>query len=222
MICFATIDRLNAEWRHLLTSPESTCQLRRWTSQCPELTDATDLASVLTSISATPDPVLSYLIRVGQNLGDQLALRTVVQSMLKGLLKRCGGPAEYTDGVSHLWEIVRTYPLDRRPHSIAANVLLDTVKRARRQLNEDNSADHDLTVGHYEFDPATRFGGVEWTTGRLLRAAVELQLLPVSAMQLLSHHLRRPDPDTQGHQRRHGRLTGHKPSALPPARDSDP
>lgn len=49
-----------------------------------------------------------------------------------------------------------------------ANVLLDTVKRARRQLSDANSADNDLTVGHYEFDPASRFGGVEWTAGRLL------------------------------------------------------
>lgn len=185
MICFATVDRLNAEWRHLSTSPESTHHLRRWTSECPELTEATDMASVLTSISETPDAVLSYLIRVGQDLGDELALRTIVQSMLKGLLKRSGGPAEYTDAVSHLWETVRTYPLDRRPRSIAANVLLDTMKRARRQPSDANSADNDLTVGHYEFDPASRFGGVEWTAGRLLRAAVELQLLPVCAVELL-------------------------------------
>lgn len=185
VICFATVDRLNAEWRHLSTSPESTQHLHRWTNRCPELTEATDMTSVLTSISESPDPVLSFLIRVGQDLGDELALRTVVQSMLRGLLNRCGGPAEYTDAVSHLWETVRTYPLDRRPRSIAANVLLDTVKRTRRQLSETNSVDSDLTVGHYEFDPASRFGGIEWTAGRLLRAAVELQLLPACAMELL-------------------------------------
>lgn len=186
MISYDTVDRLNAEWRCLTDSPDTDSRLHLWADQCPVLATASNLDVVLEVVSAQPDLVLGYLIGVGQ-AGDQFALRVVMQATLKGLLRRAGGRVCYDDALSFLWETIQTYPLARRPSSIAANVLLDTMKRARRQLAVATSAADDPSqyVGHYDFDPTAAFGELEWTTGRLLRAAVELQLLPPSALALL-------------------------------------
>jgi hypothetical protein len=78
------------------------------------------------------DAVLLPLVRVAAE--DPLAGRVVLQLLLPGVVRLAGrirwlfgedaGPA----AVAATWERIRTYPVDRRPCAVAANVLLDARK----------------------------------------------------------------------------------------------
>jgi len=44
--------------------------------------------------------------------------------------------------LAHAWERIRRYPLERRPRRIAANVLLDTLRRTMRELERERRRRH--------------------------------------------------------------------------------
>jgi hypothetical protein len=127
------VDRLNHEWAALvLDSPDT---LTGWCQTCRPLSSCRSLDEVLQSIRSAPDEVLAFLIHRCQ-LGDMIAGRTVLQSMLGKLVKMSytGVAARESnaldDLVTHMWCQIARYPLSARPLRVAANLTLDTLKAA--------------------------------------------------------------------------------------------
>lgn len=91
------------------------------------------LDHVLDHVRANPDAVLLALLELVAD-GDTLAGRAVVQSMLPKLITmaRRDPDHELPDYVSWMWLVLSSYPLARRRRRVAANLALDTLKRATR------------------------------------------------------------------------------------------
>lgn len=118
MDCRVTLHMLNQEWDRLA----QVTQITEWVLQEPALAGATDLTDLLPLIRSAPDATLSALLRLG-SAGEPVAFRVVFQSMLGMLARRCRHQPELLEeAVSELWLLIAEYPLQRRPHAIAANL----------------------------------------------------------------------------------------------------
>jgi hypothetical protein len=86
---------------------------------------------VLQSVRFNPDLVLGELIEACQ-AGDALAGRVIVQALLpKVILMSTSNPYPPVEHIlSALWIRIARYRLDKRPRSIAANLVLDARKDA--------------------------------------------------------------------------------------------
>jgi len=116
------VAQLNAEWEDMAW--------RRavWLDGSPTF------GEVLARIRANPDHVLMDLITACQ-MGYPEAGRIIVQALLPKVILMSAsypnpGAASLT---SALWIRISTYPLDRRPRSVAANLLLDAKKDVLRE-----------------------------------------------------------------------------------------
>lgn len=154
---FAT--RLDAEWEHLAGSPVAVRTLVRWGQSEPALADFTDLEALRAAAQdrdnlARGDQILAALVRLAAITGhdDILATRVVMQLLIPGavrlsntLANLLGDPATSEALVfSELAIRIRTYPWQRRPHRIAANLLLD----CRQQLTRAHRRTHpEIAVG---------------------------------------------------------------------------
>lgn len=130
-----TLVRLDAEWRDLTQSPQSTDALERWQRDEPALGNGGSLDDVLVRRrdSAAAPSILSALARLAPR--EPLAARTLLQALIPGLVRLAtttgyDDPCALDELVSLAWERIRTYPATRHG-SVAANVLLDTRKRYR-------------------------------------------------------------------------------------------
>jgi hypothetical protein len=132
----ATLVRLDAEWRDLADSTQSTDSLAEWQRQDPALGDGGGLDDLL---ARRRDPeaapaILAGLARLAPT--EPLAARVLLQALVPGLVRLAAtagydDPAALDELVSLAWERIRTYPATRHG-SVAANVLLDTRKRYRQ------------------------------------------------------------------------------------------
>lgn len=88
----------------------------------------------LEAIRDNPDSVLLTLIDTG-NAGDNLARRVIVQTLLgKLVLMSAKDPgAELGDYVAQLCVRIAGYPTRRRRRSVAANLVLDTLKAVKAE-----------------------------------------------------------------------------------------
>jgi DNA-directed RNA polymerase specialized sigma24 family protein len=130
------VGALNREWRYLVGDAGRgyAARVASWSERHPELQSCHSLADVLCHIRDESDNALAALIAVMRS-GDDLAGRVILQSQigrLVGMAQRdvCTGVDDY---VAALWCEIRTYPLERRPRRIAANLALDTLKAVRRE-----------------------------------------------------------------------------------------
>ena len=133
------VSRLEREWV-TLRRPLA-LRLREWGEEEPALArfhSADELTRCLLAPGpwAARDSVLAALL--ARTRIDPLAGRVVLQAMLPGL-KRVAERAilDVRDReelwqllLAFTWERIRTYPLERRPRRIAANLLLDARRRA--------------------------------------------------------------------------------------------
>ncbi|HET9647124.1 MAG TPA: hypothetical protein VFP34_02705 [Microlunatus sp.] len=122
---------LNREWCSIASEQPELPD--RWRPMFPGLDPDSSIDDVLRAVRADPDPSLGGLLRLCGG-GDLLAGRVVLQAMLGKLvlMARRDPHAPLDDYVSAAWLQIRTYPLDRRPIRIAANLALDTLKVVRR------------------------------------------------------------------------------------------
>ncbi|MCL1907239.1 MAG: hypothetical protein FWG08_04915 [Propionibacteriaceae bacterium] len=111
--------RLNQEWEEYAQHPPT------W------LSSASTLHQILNSIRHDPDHVLTELLTACQD-GHVLAGRTIIQALLpKIILMSTANPFPPVEHIlSALWIRIAHYPLTKRPHSIAANLVLDARKDA--------------------------------------------------------------------------------------------
>ena len=129
---YTLITELNEEWARLVSRHRDAVP---W----PDLSRCGDLGDVLAAIRYEPDETLRLLLRKAID-GDQLAARTVLQAMLGKVVRLAQSHpgAGIDDFVAALWCRIRTYPLQRRPSSIAANLALDTRKDVLAQLRRSD------------------------------------------------------------------------------------
>jgi DNA-directed RNA polymerase specialized sigma24 family protein len=155
------IERLEAEWPTLASGP-LLARLRTWSKQEPALASFATPQQLLRQLRSlrgrhrAEDKILAALLRQAQT--DPLAARVVLQALLpglKGLARRILLEASERDELwsallAHCWERIRSYPLERRPTRIAANTLLDTLKKTTHELRR-NRRDRD----QYTHEPPT-------------------------------------------------------------------
>lgn len=138
------LDRLDREWQ-ALASGALPARLRVWAREEPALAAFATPASLIRFLQSREagrdkDAVLRALL--AQSRVDPLAGRVVLQALgpgLKGVAKRIFLDADDVEQLWQLllasaWEQIRTYPLERRPHRIAANLLLDSMRATLSEL----------------------------------------------------------------------------------------
>lgn len=125
-----TLTALNHEWQALCGEhPDLPAS---WRLACGAIPPGTRLEDLLAAVRADPDPVLLGLLTL-QRAGDPWAGRVVVQAMLGKLVRMAARDAEASlgDYLAAMWERVAFYPVDRRRHRVAANLVLDTLKAVK-------------------------------------------------------------------------------------------
>ena len=142
-MCRPAFDALDRSWATLVHSPEAAAALDRW---APEpLFAAPDLDTLVDRIWAATkaDADRAHAALAARAPADSTAARVLLQVLRPGLrnLGRRLALGGSFDDVDHellalAWERIRTYPIARRPSSIAANVLLDVRKAYVRGVVE--------------------------------------------------------------------------------------
>jgi hypothetical protein len=136
---------LEAEWSELAVSPQAVVAVETWAGSDFSLLGLKNLRDVVhivqrSGLPSGGDQVLACLATRAPS--DPLAARALLQAVLYGLIRiavdfRC---ATHSDEelasivVAAAYERIRTYPIERRPRSIAANILLDTRQKVSRSL----------------------------------------------------------------------------------------
>jgi DNA-directed RNA polymerase specialized sigma24 family protein len=141
---------LDAEWRGLLRGELGT-RFRVWRAEDGALKQFGDPDALIAFLHRRGTPhvkdavLLVLLIRAPR---EQLAGRVVLQAMLPGLKSLSGRLAHSVVSFEELWQIlfaclwerIVTYPVDRRPSRVAANLLRDTLKRTLAELRREANA----------------------------------------------------------------------------------
>jgi len=153
------VERLEAEWAGLAAGP-LVGRLPLWAAAEPALSGFATCQQLLRHLrglrgrTEAEDAILAALIR--QARSDPLAARVVLQALLPGLKRLAGRilleahqrEELWSALLAHCWERIRCYPLERRPTRIAANLLLDTLKKTtrefRRELRDRDRFGHEL------------------------------------------------------------------------------
>lgn len=147
------ITALETEWGRLVYSPRALAAVNSW-----KLIDTRfwSLDEVLQAAGyrgkkcdPVADQVLAGIVRRAGH--DPLAARIVLQRVLppivaiarrRGKLRSIGFDVALGLALSHAWEIIRAYPIERRPAKIAANIVRDIEyfafvrENRRRPVNE--------------------------------------------------------------------------------------
>ena len=133
---------LDADWALVQHSSEATEALRRWRRDDQALASLGDLSALVAAaerrgVPERTDAILSALARRAPD--DGIAARVLLQLLLPGaraMARRLwwiGTPDETAAAVIEaVYERIRTYPWQRRPAKIAANVLADATQRLLR------------------------------------------------------------------------------------------
>lgn len=210
------VDELEREWERLESGGEVDAALGRWRQSEPALGFATvaDLISYLADATVDDeghDRVLAALL--GLAGVEPLAVRLVLQRFLPACKRMIGWPeARQRLGVdvwlglvvSTAFEVIVTYPLQRRPTRIAANIVCDVRKRLFAALAEERGAvsrlvdrdqskpEGDEAVGHSRLrprrPPLEEWGAAECSTVEacdLLRRAIRQGHVTAGAAHLI-------------------------------------
>lgn len=152
----------------------TTAVVSTWARRHPALAGCDDLPALMISIGTNPDQVLGALLQE-MATGCPLAPRVVLHAMLPKMrtMARRDPAASLEDYLAHLWLRIRTYPLARRPHRIAANLALDTLKAVKADQTPLLVPVADLDDAPVSLPPSAD----ELSARRLLRAAADLRLI---------------------------------------------
>lgn len=181
------VNALNEEWHQL--GPGHRDVVQSWARGEVALDGCRTAADVLARSQHRPDEVLGVLIALDHE-GVGLAGRIVLQAMLgKMVVMACRDPqAGVDDYVTQLWCRVRSYPLAERPHRIAANLALDTLKAVHAERGGRASATGKRVVPCVPLDLSEAeppSAPVDLSAVRVLRAANELGLIDDPTHRLL-------------------------------------
>lgn len=136
--------QLDKDWQRVVAGGDGRRACLRWSRNDPALAHIQCPQELVDEIRTASDParsdeLLSAIVRLAPN--DAMAARLVLQALIPGLrciARRFSSLAESDEVeatvVAHAWARIRTYPHDRRPRRVAANVVLDTRKDSLRAL----------------------------------------------------------------------------------------
>jgi DNA-directed RNA polymerase specialized sigma24 family protein len=142
-------DLLEREWPQLEGSHGANRALKKWGSEDGDLAPFSSVEDLMAPAGSprhrAGDAALAALVR--RAASDDLAARVLLQLLLPGLkdlarrYRWMGEPEEVAAVVVvAAYERIRTYPIERRPVRIAANVVEDTRQHLwRRAKREDSS-----------------------------------------------------------------------------------
>lgn len=195
----SVLDSLNTEWVDLGQQPVS------W-SECSALTHCHVADDALSPSPDVANVVLGYLIARHQD-GDWLAGRTVLQTMLGKLVCLAGrAPADVrphalADLVAQMWIRIATYPLDRRPRSVAANLWLDARKQATAEWRPSEQPMPQESLDRFLEGQETHQDEDATTAAELIREAARRGLLDelTSEVMLAFHGPEEPTSTVVGH-----------------------
>jgi hypothetical protein len=136
--------QLDQEWERMAESLYGRRAVRGWGAGEPLFDGVRSLGALVERINERgraeeSDAIILVLLRHAAE--DDLAARTVLQAMMPAIknltskFSTCGAwSAEETAAVvvAAMWERIRTYPIERRPRKVAANLALDTRQRVWR------------------------------------------------------------------------------------------
>ncbi|MFE9121522.1 hypothetical protein [Streptomyces sp. NPDC007172] len=149
---YTTISLMNRDWDVLCRDMRAADRVAAWADQHPDLAGTASPQDVIDKISDLHrrgeldrhDRVMHLLVEraAGAGFDANLAWRITVRVLLpKAILmaktqRRTGLPWDDVCAAvfGAAFEVVRTYPLDRRPRRIFNNLALDTLQLARRTL----------------------------------------------------------------------------------------
>lgn len=190
--------RLDAEWRHLVLSPATAQALTRWHRLEPAIVGLADLDQLRATVHDRTnlergDSILAALTRLGAvtGHGDLLAARVVLQLLVPGAIRLAQSLAPMVGDQStseamvfaELTILIRTYPWERRPRRIAANLLLDCRQRLVRshdRTRPEISAGlslHDTNAATDSDDRSALPDVLWWAQRRGILSRFETQLL---------------------------------------------
>ncbi|KIZ15668.1 hypothetical protein [Streptomyces natalensis] len=153
------VTRLNAEWEWLCADRGNAERVRSWMlaagvldeDQAP--TDLGDLSVLLRKRADRDGPefsdawmgVLLHRVSSGNGRDAEVAARVLVQAMLPcavGMTRRSVRSGERPEDVAQLviaslWEVVRSYPVARRPRQLARNLRMELWHRVSRDLKRE-------------------------------------------------------------------------------------
>jgi DNA-directed RNA polymerase specialized sigma24 family protein len=188
---FEPISSLDQDWHRLLRGPLPS-RLRVWAEDEPALApfagEPVRLIAFLrgSAPAVAKDELLVALVRIAA--AEPLAARVVLEALMPGiarLAERIIFDARDRDDLwalllGHAWELIRRYPLARRPRRIAANLLLEIRRSALADFMEDRPGHRQLT----ERDaPAAASSGGD--VEALLRGAVAAGALSADEADLI-------------------------------------
>jgi len=185
--------RLDREWQELQDDEEAGSTCRRWAGRVDALTGCCRPGDVLARVPEDPDAVLLALLEEAV-AGDALAARVVLQAFLPKMVRMAAldRAAEVDDYVTALWCEVVAYPVRRRRTSVAANLVLDTLKAVHRDRRPgcDVAVPPDLVVVAAERGPGHLVGAEPAGPGgpsadAVLRVAREHRLVDPGTRELL-------------------------------------
>jgi hypothetical protein len=129
---FGVVEALDREWRELDRRRPGT--VSRWTDRHDVLAGCRSFDDVLSAARLHSDPVLAALL-TEVSIGDQLAGRVVLQALIGRMVRMAQRDprAGIDDYLARLWCVINSYPLERRPVRIAANLSMDTLKAVSRE-----------------------------------------------------------------------------------------
>lgn len=187
------VDALDDEWRELVDSDDTAATVQQWGRRHPAaLAGCRTLDNILELIRGNPDGVLLALLALAAD-GDSLAGRAIVQSMLPKLITMARRDPEHElpDYVSWLWLVLSSYPVSRRPRRVAANLALDTLKRATRQRRRAEIPYHSESLAQLTSQAEMRRcddpDGVDLlTAGQVIRTGRQLGLLDDLTVRVLT------------------------------------
>lgn len=160
--------QLDEEWAHLIRSSSARQRLAEWSEASPGLAGLADLDALVERANRRgqaheSDQLLIALARRADI--DDLAARTLLQAVMPGMrwlarryqaVASDGGEDPASLVIALTYERIRTYPFDRRPHRIAANLLFDTRQRLQRTVGRPGPAI--VSLESLPFEPAVDDG----------------------------------------------------------------
>jgi hypothetical protein len=166
-VAASTIYReLTTDWVRLHGMASSGRTIRRWARAEPALEGLATPGAVVDAVDAADngrkDDLLGALVRLFHDKQD-LAGRIVLQAMLPKLARialsavpESGNQASFVEESRHetlaeFWDVLASYPIQRRPQSVAGGLALDTLNRVVRSRKQHHQAQ---TLEYVPVEPA--------------------------------------------------------------------
>jgi DNA-directed RNA polymerase specialized sigma24 family protein len=129
---YHVVEALDREWHELGRRHPGT--VARWADRHDVLAPCHSFDDVLSAARPSSDPVLAALL-TEVSIGDQLACRVVLQALIGRMARMAQRDprAGIDDYLARLWCAINSYPLQKRPVRIAANLSMETLKAVSRE-----------------------------------------------------------------------------------------